>query len=169
MGASPDSAAPELPKGNHVVSHLPAKVLSGLPEQDMFGKLPELGKESANYFRDVLPYALQCYGHIWVATHVPPFTWAAFYKRKPCERTHQPHYVNVSAGCAIRGISKSFPKSRLSVLCGHTHSAADVNASDRVRVIGGEARTKFPQMQKVFEVSGPQPPSAGAGAIGKME
>ena len=126
--------------------------LSGLPEQDMFDKLAELGKESANYFRDVLPYALQCYGHIWVATHVPPFTWAAFYKRKPCGRTHQPHYVNVSAGCAIRGIAKSFPKCRLSVLCGHTHSLARVMISENVEVMAGEAKPGWPQMQKVFEV-----------------
>lgn len=134
--------------------HKKIEDLCGLPEQDVFDKLAELGKESANYFRSILPYALQCYRHVWVATHVPPFTWAAFYKSKPCGRTHQPHYVNVSAGCAIRGISKSFPKSRLSVLCGHTHSAADVNASEKVRVIVGEARKKFPRMQKVFEVSG---------------
>ena len=127
--------------------------LCGLSGQAMFGKLAELGKESANYFRDVLPYALRCYQHVWVATHVPPFTRAAFYNRKPCGETHLPHYVNMSAGGTICGIAKSFPKSRLSVLCGHTHSAANLSASDKVRVIVGEARTKWPQMQKVFEVS----------------
>ena len=119
-----------------------------------FERMADLGRVSAAYFRDVLPYALKCYGHVWVATHVPPFTWAAFYNRKPCGRTHLPHYVNMSAGGAIRGISRSFPKSRLSVLCGHTHSAANVSASTRVRVIVGEARTKYPRVQEVFDVPG---------------
>jgi predicted phosphohydrolase len=126
--------------------------LCGLSGQAMFGKLAELGRESAKYFRDILPYALQCYGHVFVATHVPPFTWAAFYNGKPCGGTHLPHYANFSAGCVIRGISKSFSKSRLSVLCGHTHSAANVSASGRVRVIVGQARTQHPQIQRVFEV-----------------
>ena len=127
--------------------------LSGISKRALFGKMAELGRQSANYFREVLPYALQCYEHVWVATHAPPFTWAAFYDGKPCGGKWLPHYVNMSAGGTIRGISKAIPKSRLSVLCGHTHSAANLSASDKVRVIVGEARKKWPQMQKVFEVS----------------
>jgi len=124
--------------------------LCGLSDQAMFDKLAELGKESANYFRDVLPYSLKCYEHVWVATHVPPFTWAAFYDGKPCGRHHLPHYTNLSAGSAIYGICKQFPKSRLTVLCGHTHSATHVRASERIQVLVGEARTKYPQMQQLF-------------------
>ena len=126
--------------------------LRRLSDRAMFDKLAELGKESASYFRSVLPYALQCYEHVWVATHVPPFTCAAFYNGKPCGGTHLPYYANLSAGCVIRGISRAFPKSRLSVLCGHTHSTAEVNASERIRVFVGGARKRHPQMQKVFEV-----------------
>ena len=132
--------------------HKKIEDLCGLPEQDVFDKLAELGKESANYFRDVLPYALQCYEHVWVATHVPPFKWAAFYDGKPCARTHLPHYVNMSAGGAIGGISKRFPESRLSVLCGHTHSMAKVMISEKVQVFAGEAKPGWPRVQMVFEV-----------------
>ena len=132
--------------------HKKIEDLCGLPEQDVFDKLAELGKESANYFRDVLPYALQCYEHVWVATHVPPFKWAAFYDGKPCERTRLPHFTNLSAGCAIGGISKRFPESRLSVLCGHTHSMARVMISEKVQVLAGEAKPGWPRVQMVFEV-----------------
>ncbi|MCX6972361.1 MAG: metallophosphoesterase family protein [Verrucomicrobia bacterium] len=127
--------------------------LQGATKQATFGKMTALGRESGNYLRDVLPYALKCYEHVWVATHVPPFTRAAFYNGKPCGRRHLPHYSNLSAGCAIRGISKSFPKSRLTVLCGHTHSGAQVMVSEQVQVIAGEARKGWPQVQRVFDVS----------------
>ena len=126
--------------------------LCGLSKRAVFGRMEELGKASGQYFRDVLPYALRCYERVWVATHVPPFTQAAFYNGQLCGRHHQPYYTNWSAGCAIQGISKHFPKSRMTVLCGHTHSPAHVRISEQVQVLAGEARPGWPQAQKVFEV-----------------
>ncbi len=122
----------------------------GISKAAAFSKMEELGKASGAYFREVLPYALRCYGHVWIATHVPPFTWAAFYNGKPCDRRYLPHYSNLSAGCTIMGISKQFPKSRLTVLCGHTHSAVQLRLSEQICIIAGEARKGWPQVQRVF-------------------
>ena len=125
----------------------------GLSKRAVFGKMEELGRASGQYIREVLPYALRCYEQVWMATHVPPFTWAANYNGKPCGGHHLPHYSNLSAGCAIKGISKHFPKSRLTVLCGHTHSPARVRISEQVQVLAGEARPGHPQVQRVFAMS----------------
>lgn len=122
----------------------------GLSKLAIFNRMEELGKASGAYVREVLPYALRCYDHIWLATHVPPFTWAAFYDGKPCGGHHLPHYSNLSAGCAINGLSKHFPKSKMTVLCGHTHSSADVTISRQVRIIAGQARPGHPRIQRVF-------------------
>jgi len=122
----------------------------------LFGKMEELGRASGNYFREVLPYTLTCYQHVLVATHVPPFTQAAFFDGKPCGRHHLPHYTNRSAGCAITGISGHFPKSRITVLCGHTHSAAEAVVGGKVRVLAGQARPGHPRVQKVLEISPPE-------------
>ena len=128
--------------------------LCDLSKRAVFERMKELGKASGQYFRDVLPYALRCFERLWVATHVPPFTQAAFYNGQLCGRHHQPHYTNWSAGCAIQGIAKHFPKNRMTVLCGHTHSQARVRISEQVQVLAGEARPGWPRAQKVFEVSG---------------
>lgn len=117
-----------------------------------FGKMAELGKASGNYFRTVLPYALQCYDHVWLATHVPPFSWAAFYNGKPCSAHHQPHYSNFSAGVVIQGIAASFRGKRVTVLCGHTHSHAAVCAGPDFWVYAGAAQTGRPEIQRVFDL-----------------
>jgi Icc-related predicted phosphoesterase len=143
--------------GARSVIHSPDHDLIGdfraLSKRAVFGRMEELGKASGQYFREVLPYALRCYEQVWMATHVPPFTWAAHYNGKPCGGHHLPHYSNLSAGCAINGICKYFPKSRLTVLCGHTHSPARVRISEQVQVFAGKARPGHPQVQSVFEVS----------------
>lgn len=126
--------------------------LHGWSKEAVFSKMQVLGRASGRYFRDVLPYALTCYSHVLVATHFPPFTGAVFFNGKPCGGHHLPHYANLSAGCAIGGISKCFPKRRVTVLCGHTHSAADEVVSEQIRVLAGEAKPGRPEMQKVFEL-----------------
>jgi len=125
----------------------------GLSKNAMFGRMADIGRESARHFREVLPYALQCHRSVWVATHVPPFASAAIYRGKPCDRGRQPHFVNFAAGGVLAGIARQHPRSRLTVLCGHTHSRAQVTVSEQVRVIAGEARKGWPQMQRIFGVS----------------
>jgi predicted phosphodiesterase len=125
----------------------------GLPREEAFGRMRELGNASAQYFRSRLPYALTCHHRVWIATHVPPFPQAAHYDNRPCSRLHQPFYSNVSAGTVIRGIAESFPDRRLTVLCGHTHCRAAVQAADNIYVLVGAARTGSPDFQRVFSLN----------------
>ena len=113
----------------------------------------ELGKGCAQYFRDLLPYALTCYRRVWVATHVPPFSHAAYYDNKPCDKLRQPFFSNISAGGAIRAIAGRFPGRRLTVLCGHTHCRAAVRAANNVEVLVGSARPGAPEFQQIFSLN----------------
>jgi 3',5'-cyclic-AMP phosphodiesterase len=123
------------------------KDFQGLSKTQQFALLRELGRESASYFRKVLPYALTCHRHVIVATHVPPFTRGAHFKGRPCDWLRQPHYSNISAGATILGIAGRFPKSKITILSGHTHCAAQFKASSNIEMRVGGARPGYPEPQ----------------------
>ena len=125
----------------------------GLSQGEAFARMHKLGKGCAQYFRDLLPYALTCYRRVWVATHVPPFSHAAYYDNKPCDKLRQPFFSNISAGGAIRAIAGRFPGRRLTVLCGHTHCRAAVRAANNVEVLVGSARPGAPEFQQIFSLN----------------
>lgn len=125
----------------------------GLEQPKAFELLAQLGRESAAYFRRVLPYALTCYRHVIVATHVPPFTWAAHFKGKPCDWLRQPFDANISAGAAILRIAERFPASRVTVLSGHTHCAASVGITENLIVHAGGATTGHPAAQGLLQIT----------------
>ena len=121
----------------------------GLSTRATFGLMGDLGKTSGKYFRDMLPYALKCYRNVWIATHVPPFTDAALYDGNKCDRLRQPFYSNISAGGVIKGIAGNFPDKVITVLCGHTHSSANVRIGANVNVRAGRSRPGFPEIQEI--------------------
>jgi predicted phosphohydrolase len=100
--------------------------LRHLSDRAAFDRMRELGRDSATYFRGLLPYALGRYRHVLVATHAPVLEQAAIYNGRRCGRDFLPHFVNTSAGGVLVGIARHHTRSRLTVLCGHTHSAARV-------------------------------------------
>ena len=111
--------------------------LRGLSDRAAFARMRDLGRVSARYLRHLLPYALQCYEHVLVATHVPVLEQAAIFNGRRCGGRFLPHFVNVSAGGVLVGIARNYPRSRLTVLCGHTHSAAQVKGGANLEVLVG--------------------------------
>lgn len=122
-----------------------------LSNQALFSKMESLGQEAARSFRKTLPYALSIYQQVVVATHVSPFPKSAYFCDRPCGPTHQPHFVNLSAGMALYGIARQFPRKLVSVLAGHTHSRFKVDILSNLKVRVGEARTGNPSIQEVLE------------------
>ncbi|MBE2203965.1 MAG: metallophosphoesterase [Chthoniobacterales bacterium] len=117
-----------------------------------FRKMERLGRESGAYFRRVLPYVLSSYRHVFIATHVPPFAKAVWFNGRPCEPMTLPHYVNASAGAVIKRISEHFPKTKITVLCGHTHSAITVQIANNIEVRTGQSRRGTPDIQGIVEL-----------------
>jgi len=141
------STSHENPDANEITD------LRGMSNQAQFKKMNELGMASGVYFRETLPYALQCYRHVLIATHVPPFTSAVYYNGKPCDKVHQPFYSNISAGGVIRGIAGHYRSRKVTVLCGHTHSGAVVDISDGLQVRAGSARPGWPGPQESIDLN----------------
>lgn len=116
-----------------------------------FRTMERLGRESGAYFRRVLPYALTSYRHVLIATHVPPFAQAVRFAGGPCAAEMLPHYVNASAGGVIKRIGKHFPKTKITVLCGHSHHAVTVNISENLEVRAGRVVKTQPEIQGVID------------------
>ena len=120
------------------------KDFDGLSQGEANQMMKELGKESAKVFRQILPLALTEFRNVLVLTHVPVFRTAARYNHKLCGPTHQPHYTNVSAGLAIMGIARAYPRKRIMVLSGHTHTACHDQVLKNLSCHVGHARTGKP-------------------------
>ena len=116
-----------------------------------FRKMEQLGRESGAYFRRVLPHTLASYDHVLIATHVPPFVGAARFNGRTLSAAKLPHYVNASLGGVIKGIGGYFPKTRITVLCGHTHSAATVRIAKNIEVRVGQASKGHPTIQGILD------------------
>jgi len=116
-----------------------------------FRKMERLGRESGAYFRRVLPHALASYRHVLIATHFPPFAQAVRFDGKPCQSTKLPHYVNASAGAVIQRVGEHFPRTKITVLCGHSHHGNTVKITDNLEVRVGEARKGAPGIQEIIE------------------
>jgi len=116
-----------------------------------FRKMERLGRESGGYFRRVLPHALASYRHVLIATHVPPFARAVRFDDQPCDQLQLPHYVNASAGAVIQRVGEHFPKTEITVLCGHTHHGNTVRIADNLEVRVGQARRGAPAIEDIID------------------
>ena len=125
-----------------------------LDRQAMLARMRTLGRDSAAIIRHTLPLALSRHRHVVIATHVPPFPETARYNGQRCGEAHLPHYTNLSAGLAIRGIARAFPKNFITILCGHAHSPVRMRILPNLEVRVGGAQTGNPAVQDLIRFAG---------------
>jgi predicted MPP superfamily phosphohydrolase len=126
--------------------------LARLSNNDLFDRMGQLGRESAGYFRHVIPRALRRFAYLIVCTHVPPFWQATRYNGRVCGDTHLPHFTNLSAGGAIAGIARNHPRRLITVVCGHTHYPTQVRILKNLEVRVGGAQRGAPEIQGILNV-----------------
>lgn len=126
--------------------------LSGLEKTALLGALQSLGDEAASHFQSVLPEALQRFQHVYVVIHVPPFREACLYEGRIAGDDWLPHFTCHAAGQVLAEAMAAHPERRMTVLCGHTHVAADVQILPNLRVLTGQAAYGEPAIQRVLEV-----------------
>lgn len=123
-----------------------------LGRKAFFEKLNNLGQESADYFRRVLPLALSLYRQVLVATHVPPFTQGLFYTGKGCVWNRQPFFANQALGKLVWKFSERFPNRQIQVHAGHTHSAAKVKLTPNLSMCIPGARPGYPSKGELLTI-----------------
>lgn len=124
--------------------------LANLDKEARRRKMQARGDAAAAHFRHTLPAALARHRHVYVVTHVPPFREACYYEGKITSDDFLPHFGCKAVGDALREIMSAHPDHRVTVLCGHTHGAAQVQILDNLRVIAGGAEYGQPGVQQVF-------------------
>lgn len=124
--------------------------LAGLNRADRLVQLQRLGDYAAAHFRTVLPSALDQYRHVIVATHVPPFPEACVWQGRPTDDDWLPHMSCKAVGDALREAMAARPDRMMTVLCGHTHQAAEAQILPNMRVITGGAEYGAPDIQAVL-------------------
>ena len=127
--------------------------LAGHFELDRRPMLGRLGDEAAAHIRSVLPPALDRFEHVMLVTHVPPLREACWHEGRTSDDNWAPHFTCKAVGDAILEIMRKHPQRRLTVLCGHTHSAGETRPLDNVVIYTGGARYGSPAINRVFEVS----------------
>lgn len=89
---------------------------------------------------------------IFFATHVPPFKEAATHEGKPSGESYMPWYTNKAMGFALNRFADSRPRVELTTLCGHVHSASQVQVAANHIVLTGASEYGRPEICGVFDV-----------------
>jgi 3',5'-cyclic AMP phosphodiesterase CpdA len=76
--------------------------------------------------------------HIYLATHVPPFATAAWHNDAKSDDAWMPVMTNKALGDALLDFAVE-SSARVTVLCGHTHTARRVSIGPRLDVVVGSA------------------------------
>jgi len=121
--------------------------------QDRLVQLMALGDKSAAHFRQTLPAALDAYPAVIVLTHVPPFVETCLNDGQPSDADGLPFFACKAVGDVLLEMAERYPHRQITVLCGHTHSACDVQILPNLRVLVGGATYKYPMVQpQMFEI-----------------
>lgn len=124
----------------------------GLSRPEFFAKIKDLGRESARYFRRVLPLALSQYHTVLLASHVPPFWQGIRHGGASCDWHHQPYFSNMAAGNVIASIARYFPNRRIVVHAAHTHCPVHVRLSANLEIHVAGSQPGFPALQGVVQI-----------------
>ncbi len=124
----------------------------GLDKPALAEALNVLGDEAARHLEKALRQAVSDYSSVIALTHVPPFKEAAWYRGKNSGEDHLPHFACKVVGDALRRVMDCNQQSRLLVLCGHTHGKGEVEITDNLKVLTGEAEYAQPAIQQVFDI-----------------
>lgn len=114
--------------------------------------LYQLAQAAVDHVRQVLPLALASANSVLFLTHVPPWRAACWHNGQISDDEWAPHFTCRALGDVIQEIMMNFPDKRLTVLCGHTHSAGYVRLAPNIEVYTGQAEYGHPVVNRVIDL-----------------
>jgi len=126
--------------------------LAGFTRPQRRPLLEALGDEAAAHVARLLPAALDRFAHVYVLTHVPPMREACWHEGALSDDEWAPHFTCQSMGRAMVSIMRERPEKRLTVLCGHTHSAGQAQPLPNLTIETAAARYGHPEIARVIAV-----------------
>lgn len=131
----------------HGIPDLARALALGTPS--LFKAILSLAVEATAWLEAQLVRVLQSNPQrVLLATHVPPFHEASYFRGKPSDARSAPYYVNKILGDMLRIFTANHPQVTFEVYAGHTHSKRCVPITSNLNVYVGTARyTTLPQFQ----------------------
>jgi len=111
-----------------------------------------LASNAAEQIKAKLPTAAASHSEVVLLTHCPPFRDACWHEGAISNDDYLPHFSCKAMGDALIDVMKQHPDTRLTVLCGHTHSSGRAQILPNVVALTGQAQYGAPQIQQVFEL-----------------
>lgn len=115
--------------------------------------LEDWAHRDARRAREVLASALDRYEHVFFGTHVPPFPEASLDPRGLPSGPHAlPWFCNLTMGWMLAALAAEYTDHTITVFCGHTHGAVDLQVAPNLCVIVGGAVYGAPAIAGLHEV-----------------
>ena len=121
--------------------------LMGLKQAALVERLEGLGAEAADTLEPTLLAALGSHEHVLVVTHVPPTPESAWHEGQSSDDDWSPFFVCGAMGAMLQRVAAAHPRRRITVLCGHSHSAGEVWIRPNLQVRTGGAEYGKPGLQ----------------------
>jgi 3',5'-cyclic AMP phosphodiesterase CpdA len=122
----------------------------GRTKRQWYEKLAALGDEAAAYFRTALPEALDRREQVVLLTHVPPFREACWHRGRISDDDGLALFACRAVGDVLLEVMRDRSDRRLTVLCGHTHSAGAAQILPNLEVRTGHATYGAPCIQDLL-------------------
>jgi 3',5'-cyclic-AMP phosphodiesterase len=126
--------------------------LTGLDRAELQRRLMHLGDEAAEHLEARLASALEAHEEVILLTHVPPFREACWYQGRTTDDNWAPFFTCQAVGDLLYKAMRERPDRRLTVLCGHTHSAGRAEILPNLLVLTGQADYGAPQLQRLMDI-----------------
>ena len=126
--------------------------LATLSRAAAWKKIAELSCAFAETIRPTLDAAMSSFRKVILLTHVPPLREATWHEGSISAPDFLPHFCNARLGEVIRVACARYRKSKLTVLCGHTHSEG-VHQETNLTVLTAGATYGSPRIDRVLPIS----------------
>jgi Icc-related predicted phosphoesterase len=120
-------------------------------KQKRLSIMQAFASEAHEHVEKHLSGALEKYRQMFFITHVPPFMEACLHQGKISDGSGLPHFSCKIVGESLIKIMNKYPNRHLTVLCGHTHSRAEVQVLDNLTVLAAEAMYGSPVIQRILQ------------------
>ena len=97
----------------------------------------------------------KCFERVVVATHLPPWSSAAWHDGRLSNQDWCTYFVSVAVGRVIEGAARARPDVKFAVLCGHTHGVGVVDLLPNLRCTTGAAEYGSPRVAATFDFGEP--------------
>lgn len=126
--------------------------LSNKSREMLYHKRAALGKDEAVRAESLILQAFKHFQHVIFATHIPPFKEATWHRGQHSDNEWLPFFSCKQVGDVLIRMATDFPEKKITVYCGHTHGAGVYKPLPNLEVFTGEARYRYPKVQKVIEL-----------------